>query len=336
MAQYLLAVDAGGTKTNLAIFDRDRGLFDPVKEATFVSAHYKSLELLLKDFLQRNQEIKIDIAAIGLAGPVIGGRAKITNLDWVVDANELQQQLGLKFLSVVNDLVATARSLPFLRSEDIYTIKKGVPNKEGAMAVIAPGTGLGEAFLIWDGKRYQAIASEGGHVDFAPLDELQAEIWKILRHRFGHLSYERICSGSGLPNIYESLLALGHGSELPDIRKEIDAGNDPTPLIINRALQERNACPLCTKTLEIFVSILGAAAGNLALTVLATGGVFLGGGIPPKIIKALKTGPFVSAFCNKGRIASVLDHMPVRVILNPKAALLGAAGYAFDEEGAGE
>lgn len=325
----LLAGDIGGTKTNLAIFSPEAGPTAPLAEATFPSGRYSSLEAIAQKFLAQ-VNLKVEQASFGVAGPVVGGRASITNLPWVIDERQLQKALNLSSVHLLNDLAAIASAIPFLESDDLHTLNEGVPVPGGAMAVIAPGTGLGEAFLTWDGSRYRAHGSEGGHAGFSPSNILEAEMLRYLMDRFDHVSCERVCSGKGIPNIYAFLKDSGYAEEPDWLAEKLAAADDPTPVIANGALDSERPCELCVATLNTFVSILGAEAGNLALKVLATGGVYLGGGIPPRILPALEDGQFMQAFCRKGRMSDLLSSIPVHVILNPKVALLGAACYGLE------
>jgi glucokinase len=220
--------------------------------------------------------------------------------------------------------------VPFLEAADLHTLNEGQPAPGGVIAVIAPGTGLGEAFLTWDGSRYRAHASEGGHTDFAPTNALEAGLLRYLLGRFEHVSYERVCSGRGLPNIYAYLKDSGYAEEPPWLAEQLASVEDPNPIIVNAALYGERPCELCVAMLNTFVSILGTEAGNLALKVLATGGVYLGGGIPPRILPALEQEEFIEAFRRKGRMSDLLARVPVHVILNPKVALLGAACHGLE------
>jgi glucokinase len=262
-----------------------------------------------------------------VAGPVIDGRVQLTNLPWVMDEARLARELGLGQVALLNDLKAIAYAVPRLHENELRTINPGQPALHGPIAVIAPGTGLGEAFLIWDGTDYIACASEGGHADFAPTDPLEGELWRYLHSRYGHVSCERVCSGSGIPNIYDGLREVGHATESSTFAAQLAAQHDRTPLITQAAID--GADLLCVKTLEVFTAALGAEAGNLAVRVLATGGVYLAGGIPPRIIPQLSDGRFMRAFVEKGRLSSVLSAMPVKVVLT-NAALLGAALYGLE------
>ena len=328
----LLAGDVGGTKTNLAIFSSEAGWRAPVAEATFPSAQYSSLEAVVQEFLkQRN--FSIDHASFGVAGPVVAGSATITNLPWMMDEKQLQKELDIPSVRLLNDLDAIAHAIPFLEPQDLHTLNEGQPISKGAIAVIAPGTGLGEGFLTWDGSRYRAHTSEGGHADFAPTNTSQIELLRYLLARFPHVSFERVCSGKGMPNIYSYLKDTGYAEEPQWLAEQLVAAQDRTPIIVNNALDKEKATKLCVGTLNTFVSILGAEAGNLALKVLATGGVYLGGGIPPRILSFLHDGRFMQAFTHKGRLTEMLTRMPVHIILNPKIALLGAARQGFEQRG---
>jgi glucokinase len=325
----LLAGDIGGTKTNLAVFSPEDGPRAPLAEATFPSARYPSLEALVREFLSQ-VDLKVEWASFGVAGPVAAGRATITNLPWVMEERQLQEALNLSSVRLLNDLAAIAHAVPFLEPADLHTLNVGQPAPGGAMAVIAPGTGLGEAFLTWDGSRYRPHASEGGHADFAPTNLSEVELLRYLQGRFEHVSYERVCSGRGLPNIYAYLKDSGYADEPDWLTEQLAVADDPTPVIVNAALDEERPCELCVATLNALVSILGAEAGNLALKVLASGGVYLGGGIPPRILPALQQEWFMEAFRRKGRMSDLLARVPVHVILNPKVALLGAACHGLE------
>jgi glucokinase len=327
----LLTGDIGGTKTSLAVFSLKAGPRAPLAEASFLSADYSSLEAIALEFLAHT-DLEVERASFGVAGPVRAGRATVTNLPWVIDETQLQEALSLppRRVRLLNDLEAIAYALPFLEQEDLYTLNEGQPVPGGAVAIVAPGTGLGEAFLTWDGSRYWPHASEGGHTDFAPTDLFEIELLRYLREEFEHVSYERVCSGKGLPNIYTYLKESGYAEEPDWLAEQLATASDPTPIIVNAALDSEISCQLCTATLDTFVSILGAEAGNLALKVLATGGVYLGGGIPPRILPALEQGRFMGTFQRKGRFSDLLARVPVHVILNAKVALLGAACYGLE------
>jgi glucokinase len=320
----LLVGDIGGTKTNLAIFDSRESLHDPLTEATFRSTAYDSLESLAQEFLEQKAEA-VDGAAFGVAGPVVEGVARITNLSWVMEERHLERELGIQKVRLMNDLAAIAYAVSHLQPEDLHTLNEGRPDPGGAIAVIAPGTGLGEAFCTVDDSHYRAHASEGGHADFAPTNDVEIALLDYLNDHFEHVSYERICSGMGLPNIYNFFKETGRYEEPDWLAQALAEAKDATPVIVETALDEERNCPICEATLDVFVSVLGAEAGNMALTVLATGGVYLGGGIPPRILPALSSGVFIDSFLRKGRLSHLLAPIPVHVILNSKAPLLGAA-----------
>jgi glucokinase len=322
----LLAGDIGGTKTVLAFFSEEGGPHRPLAEETYPSANYASLEAIVAEFAGTHKK-EIRGACFGVAGPVHEGRVRVTNLPWVVDGQALSQTLGGVPVTLLNDLEAVAGAIPILEAEDLATLQAGEPVSCGPIAVIAPGTGLGEAFLVWDGRRYHAYPSEGGHTDFAPTDAGQIQLLQFLMSKYERVSYERVCSGIGVPNVYQGLLKMGVARPDPAVARQIADTRDPTPVIFNAALS--GACDLCLATLQLFVTVLAAEAGNLALKVLATGGVYLGGGIPPRILPHLQNGAFASSFSHKGRFSAMLSRMPVRVILQPKTALFGAAYRAI-------
>jgi glucokinase len=320
----LLAGDIGGTKINLALYSPEGGPIPQVR-ATFKSARNASLEAVIKQFLD-DTRLPVAKAVFGVAGPVVDGRSRITNLPWIISEATLQQDLGFQEVKLLNDLEATAHGIPHLPARDLFVLNDAPP-QSGTKGVIAPGTGLGEAILFFLQGRYHIIPSEGGHVDFAPTNLLEIRLLRQLLGKFGHVSYERVCSGSGLPSIYAYLKKQGFAEELPEMREALKHAADPTPVIVQRAMA--GDCELSIATLNTFVSVLGAEAGNLALKVMATGGIYLGGGIPPKILSKLKDGTFMASFVNKGRFAELLARIPVYVILNEETALFGAACYGL-------
>ena len=322
-----LVGDVGGTKTNLAVVCSESGAREPVVEARFISAHFQNLEALVRKFLKR-VPYEISGASFAVAGPVVAGKATTTNLPWHMEENSLQRALGLPVVHLLNDLEAVAYGIASLPPSDLCCLNRGRAVPRGTVAVIAPGTGLGEAYLSWDGTRCRAYASEGGHSDFAPTNNVQLGLLSSMLKEHEHVSYEHVCSGRGIPNIYAYLKASAYAKEPPWLTQELAACSDPTPLIVNAALGDV-PCELCRATLDMFVSILGAETGNLALKLVATGGVYMGGGIPPRILSALQSGRFMRAFQHKGRLSALLSEVPVSVILNPKAALLGAGAHAL-------
>jgi glucokinase len=325
----LLAGDVGGTKTNLGIYSGVGGPRKPLIESTLPSVRFSSLEELVREFLS-GTSMEIENASFGVAGPVVGGRARITNLPWVIEENHLQETIGVDSVTIMNDLEAIAYGVTLLEEEDLHTLNEGVPVPRGVMAVIAPGTGLGEAFLIWDDGRYRAYPSEGGHADFGPNSDIEIDLLRYLQKKFSHVSLERICSGQGLPNVYAFLKESGYGEEPAWLAEQLRSAEDPTPIMVNMALSDGKGCGLCTAALEIFISTLAAEAGNLALKVMATGGVYIGGGIPPRILSLLHKGAFMERFTHKGRFSELISKIPVHVICNPKIALMGAALYGLE------
>ena len=325
----LLAGDIGGTKTNLAIYSPENGPHRPLIEATFPSDDYPNLQTIAQEFLS-HVDYEITWASFGVAGPVVNGHVKATNLPWEMDEAELAKALSVDSVYLLNDLESVANAIPTLGESDLYSLNEGQRMAGGAVAVIAPGTGLGEGFLTWDGVHYVAHPSEGGHADFAPSNGVEMDLLRYLVARFDHVSYEWVCSGMGIPNIYDFFRDSGYAPELDAVRARLADAEDRTPIIVTTAQSEDVNCPLCRATLRTFVSVLGAEAGTLALKVLATGGVYLGGGIPPRILPELKAYDFMGAFLRKGRFSTLLERVPVQVILNPKAGLIGAAAYGLE------
>lgn len=328
----LLAGDIGGTKTALAAYShgRDANPRSPLVETTYPSAQYPSLEAIVRAF-EAQTGLRFDHATFGVSGPVIEGSATITNLPWQMSEAQLSAATGIPSVRLLNDLEAIAHGVTVLAPEDLHTLNAGHPAPHATtLAVIAPGTGLGEAFITREHGRATAHASEGGHCDFAPTDALQIGLLEYLGSNGEHVSYERVCSGIGLPNIYAYLKASGYAQEPDWLAAQLATTDALTRAIVNAATDEQRPCTLCMATINTFVSILGAEAGNLALKVLATGGVYIGGGIPPHILRFLEDPRFLAAFQRKGRFAELLARIPVRVILNPKVALIGAAQHGLD------
>src|SRR5262245_11946185 len=322
--RMILAGDIGGTSTRVALFEVEGDRPVTRVQTNYPSGKYPGLEAILTEFLDANR-FPIDAACFGIAGPVRQGRVETPNLTWVVDERHLSRQLGLESVTLLNDLESTAYGIAVLSVPDFAVLHEGAPIEHGSRAVIAAGTGLGEAALHWDGILHRPFASEGGHADFAPRDELEADLLLHLRKEFGHVSYERVVSGPGLHNLYEFLRDTGRGSE-PQWLSERLRREDPSAVISAAALEKSS--DLCVMALDRFVSSYGAEAGNLALKVLATGGVYVGGGIAPKILPKLKEPAFLQAFLDKGRYRKLMESIPVKVILNDRTALLGAARHA--------
>jgi glucokinase len=325
-----LAGDIGGTNSRLAFFERDGARLRRVAETTYPSRSHPGLAPILREFLARHPG-KPEAVCFGIAGPVRQGRVVTPNLPWEVDAAQLANELRCGSVVLLNDLQANAYGLLALGPDDFVVLNAGAADAAGNVALISAGTGLGEAGLFWDGDRHHPFASEGGHADFAPRSALEIELAQYLQGRFGHVSFERVLSGPGLHNLYEFLRQRsGAADELPDLMKRL--GTNHAPAAISRAALEGHSA-LCGQALDLFVSLYGAEAGNLALKVLAAGGVFLGGGIAPKILPRLRQPAFLQAFVDKGRMRKLLEAIPVRVILNENTALLGAAHYAADKAG---
>ena len=323
----ILAGDIGGTKTVLAIYSGKEQVPDnPVHEARFPSGEYPSLEAIVTEFLGQTKTAP-KAACFGVAGPVKGHRSRITNLPWVIDAEIIQDVCNIPDVRLLNDLKAVAVAVPHLSSDHICTLNPGKAEPKGNLAVIAPGTGLGIAFLVWTGQRYRACGSEGGHIAFSPREPQEMELLEFLSRRYGHVSFERVCSGSQLPNIYEFFLEKGIFPEPEWLKKELAKAKDKTPVIVSAAME--NKADICEATLDMFVRALGTVTSNMAVTLLPTGGIFLGGGIPPRILDRLVRPDFLSAIADKGRFFELCSDMPVHVILDPKAALHGAAWYGF-------
>ncbi|MCB9420067.1 MAG: glucokinase [Ardenticatenaceae bacterium] len=325
----VLVGDLGGTKTILAVATEEMGPHKLLNEQSFPSARYDSLEMIIREYLN-GSELAVERACLAVAGPIENGRyAHITNLSWFVNADALCETFALSSVRLINDLEAVAYAIPVLEPADIHTLHEGTPVDGGSLAVLAPGTGLGEGFLTLDSTgTYQAHASEGSHVSFGPTNVLQMDLLTYMREvkGFDHVSYERVCSGAlGLPNLYDFLKENGRFPEPPWLVEKLANSEDPTPIIIEAAQDQINPCVICAAALALFCDILAAEAGNLALKVLSTGGIYLGGGIPPRILAELEKPGFLEILRNKGRFREILSKMPVKVILNAKAGLLGAA-----------
>ncbi|MBN8905480.1 MAG: glucokinase [Rhodospirillales bacterium 69-11] len=324
----LLAGDIGGTKTLLALYTPEGGARHPVAEAEFHSRAYPDLAPMARDFLTRVGKTASH-ACFDVAGPVIRGRAHLTNLPWNLTEAGLAQEIGLSRVTLLNDLQAVAYAVPHLGPEDLQVLNPGERQEHGPIAVVAPGTGLGEAYLVWDGAHYIACASEGGHASFGPSDDRQAGLRAFLAQRYGVVSVERVCSGMGIANIYDYLRSVEPSAEDPALAERLAAAEDRTPLISAAGLEDMEGTSLAGRTMQMFVTILAEEAANMALKVLATGGVFLAGGIPAHVLPLLTPERFLRDFTNKGRMASLLAGMPVNVVTT-RAALLGVAQYGLD------
>jgi glucokinase len=320
----ILAGDIGGTNARLAYFQPQNGHLCLVSERVYPSREHSELGEIVTQFLD-DSHTRPEVACFGIAGPVRNGRVETSNLPWVIEQSRLAKQIHLPATLLINDLEASAWGIGALVPGDLIALNKVTGPAVGNQAVIAPGTGLGEAGLFWDGTRHNVFACEGGHTDFAPQNELQIELLRFLQKRFGHVSYERVLSGPGLVNVYEFLRDSGNEKTPSDL----DASaykSDPAAAISRAALDGSSA--LAEKALDIWISVFGAEAGNLALKTMATGGLFLAGGISPKVLSKLKGPLFLEAFLDKGRLRALMEAIPVQVVTNDKAGLLGAARCA--------
>jgi glucokinase len=323
----LIAGDIGATKTRLALISPKDGPRKSVAEEEFHSGDFNGLEPIVSAFLSKHKA-HADAACFGIPGPVIQGHAHLTNLPWDLAEQALARSLEIRSVKLMNDLEAVAHAVPELLPDETVIINPGSHVEHAAIGILAPGTGLGEAFLIWNGSGYIACASEGGHGDFAPTNQIQAGLWAYLTDRFRHAAYERVCAGSGVPNVYDYLRSLDPKSESPAFAAMLQAAADRTPLIMEAAVKEPDKNPLAAAALRIVVDVWGAEAGNLALKVMSTGGIYIAGGMAPRILPLLRDGAFMRAFTAKGRFANLLGNVPVHVI-TINAALLGAAVYGL-------
>jgi glucokinase len=324
----LLVGDIGGTKTDLALFSADRGPRAPMAQKRFSSREYPSLGAIVSEYVA-SVDFPVMHACFAVAGQVISGRAVLTNLPWVVEESVLQAELRIEFVRLLNDVEAVAAAVPHLQPTDLHTLQAAEPVPGGAIAVVAAGTGIGEAFLTWDGARYRAQPSEGGHVNFGPTTPRETELLRYLQARWGRVSYERVCAGRSIPDLYDFLKDEGRTPESPILRGQLATAPDRTPPIVAAALDTHDPDPLCLAALDLFIANLGAETGNLALVVLATGGVYIAGGMAQRVLPATGSWLFLSKFHDKGRLSPLLARMPVHLILEP-VALLGAAVTAFE------
>ena len=316
----ILAADIGGTKTNVALYRVDGSGLTVQQEKRYVSKDHASLTDIIHDFTGGNKPERISAA---VAGPVVNGKSKLTNLPWLLDSEAMSKELNIP-VSFINDLEATAYGLAGLGKDELATLATGDEGAKGNIAVIAPGTGLGEAGLYWDGQRYHPFATEGGHSDFGPRTPIDVEIFYFLQKQFGHVSWERVVSGMGIKNIFHFLTA-GRNEPIPEWLSQRLKEEDPAAVISQAALKHED--PLCTETMDLFVRYLATEASSLVLKLMATGGLFLAGGIPPKILPLLQSDSWQNNFDNNGRMHDLSDRVPVHVVLNDKMALQGAAYY---------
>ena len=323
----ILAGDIGGTNARLAAFETEGNRLQCVVEKVYPSKEHSGLPEIVADFV-RTEGIPAQSACFGVAGPVRGGRSKISNLPWTIDSRELAEQLRLRSVGLINDLEAFAYGIDALESKDFVTISDGASDADGNMAVVSAGSGLGEAGLYWDGFRHHPFACEGGHTEFAPKNDLEIDLLEHLMKKYGHqhVSYERILSGPGVANIYEFLRDTGKEEEPAWLKDQLRAATDVPAVISELALSKK--APICERTLLIFVSVFGSEAGNCALKFMATGGIFVAG-IAGKIVPLFQEPAFLESFFDKGRMRSLLETVPVRIVLNDDSGLIGAARYAL-------
>ena len=321
----ILAGDVGGTKVELSLYNFEGGQLSHVISERFPAQEYPHLEAIVRRFSENNHRPTITAACFGVPGPVRNGRLKLTNLPWLLDARELARNLDIDHVFLINDLEANGYGIPELTGDQIYTLSEGDLGALGNRGLVSAGTGLGEAILMWNGKMHVPVASEGGHCDFAPRNEIEIKLLRYLQAQVGgRVSFERVVSGIGLKNVYTFLRDDQHMTESPELRDRM-ASEDPNAVIGELGLGQDE---LCTQALDIFVAAYGAEAGNLALKVLSVGGMYVGGGIAPKILEKMRDGTFMRAFSDKGRLSDLLVQTPVRIILESRAALMGAAAYA--------
>jgi glucokinase len=320
----ILAGDIGGTNARLAYFQPQNGHLRLISERVYPSREHSEFGEIVSQFLD-DSGTRPEVACFGIAGPVHNGRVETSNLPWVIEQSRLAKQIHLPATLLINDLEASAWGIGALVDGDLVPLNKIDGPAVGNQAVIAPGTGLGEAGLFWDGTRHHVFACEGGHTDFGPQNDVQIELLRFLQKRFKHVSYERILSGPGLVNVYEFLRESGSAKPSPELEAAIKK-SDPAAAISRAALD--GSSPLAEKSLELWISVFGAEAANLALKTMATGGLFLAGGISPKILPKLKEPLFMQNFLEKGRLRPLVEAVPVQVVTNDKAGLLGAARCA--------
>jgi len=305
---------------------------EPLREDIFPSARYESMEDVIREFLSSGRE-NVFHAVLAVSGPVAKGQAKLTNLPWVLDEERLKQKLGFQSVTLINDVFAMAAMVPYLKPQDLHTLQTGQPDPCGNRAVVAPGTGLGEAFIVPVHDHWYAFATEGGHTNYAPSSEEDWAFFASLHAEEGYVSSEKVCSGYGIYRLYQYLRNRFPEEETPWLRDAIAAAADPVPVIVEDGMGLSSPCPLCVRTLRLYVSLLGSEAGNMALKVMAAGGVYLGGGIPPRILPFLQEGGFLQSFCAKGPMSFLMEMMPVHIILDTKAPLIGAFCWWKERKG---
>ncbi len=322
----ILVGDIGGTRTRLAAFQTEGNRLECAVEKEYASQEHNGLQEVLVQFI-RTEQIPVHSACFGVAGPVRGGQSKISNLPWTIDSKELSAQLKLPSVGLLNDLEAYAYGIDALESKDFVTLSEGSEHAEGNRAVISARTGLGVAGLYWDGYRHHPFACEGGHADFAPRDQAQTELLTYLQKKYGRISYERVLSGPGIKNIYDFLRDTKKAEEPAEVHEQMASARDVAALISKLAIEGKSA--ICQQTMAMFVSVFGAETGNCALRYMTTGGIFIGGIIAGKNVDKMKDPVFMQSFLDKGRMASLLRDMPVKIIVNDDCGLIGAARYTL-------
>jgi glucokinase len=323
----LLAADIGGTKTNIALYRAEPNGLTCLREKRYPSKDHSSFMEIVRDFTGDIGGQLPERIAAAVAGPVVDGKSKLTNLPWVLDSKAMSKELGIP-VKFINDLEATAYGTAGLGKDELVTLAAGDANAKGNMAIIAPGTGLGEAGLYWDGQRYHPFATEGGHSDFAPRTKTDVELFWFLQRQYGHVSWERVVSGMGIRNIFH-FLTEGRREAIPEWLSQRLKDEDPAAVISEAAIKHEDL--VCGETMELFVRYLATEASSLVLKLMATGGLFIAGGIPPKILPLLQSDSWKGNFDNNGRMHDLSDRVPIYVVLNDKMALQGAAWYgAYD------
>lgn len=341
---FLLAGDIGGTKTILRLVEvtevtLTEKTFKTVREAQYVSASFPDLVPMVREFLAQDEYIKPHLACFAIAGPVIGNTCHLTNLNWVLDTQRLQIELDIPRINLLNDFAANSFGILGLKDFDVHTLQAGEARENSPIAVIGAGTGLGEAFLVPQGKKYQIFASEGGHTDFAPRNDLEMELLKYLQTKLkiAHISVERVVSGQGIVSIYQFLRDSGYAVESSVIAEKIKLWEqeskktiDPAAIISQAAFKQSDR--LCEKTMDVFIEAYGAETGNLALKLLSYGGIYIAGGIAAKILTLMQDGRFLQTFKDKGRVSSLIEKIPVHIVLSPQVGLVGSVLYALQHQ----
>ena len=330
---YLVA-DIGGTKTVLGYFESLENKFSVDKlefQKSYHSGEYESLESIISLYIQEFN-VKVNRVVIAIAGPITNGRSVVTNLPWVLEEQNIKNKFNFETVKFLNDLEASAYFIPFLEESDVVVIQTGNPLPNKNISIVSPGTGLGEAFLTWDGTHYISHATEGGHTSFAPETHEQDKLLQFLREKLGkRISFERVCSGIGVKNIFDFLVNSGYKIEPDSLKKEIEAVSDIVPIVLSTGCFKPGESRICDKTIEIFVSILASECANFALKTMSLSGIFIGGGIPPKILPAISNNDiFLKYLLDKGRMSPLIKNIPVKVIINKNTTLLGCARYCFD------